>query len=107
MGRHGRVGVVVAVTALLAPLAATWGATSGAAPGPAPGAATGRQAAFARAAAEFGVPAPVLLAVGYEESRWEQHGGLPSTSGAHGVMGLVEVPAGAASARGDGAQPAG
>jgi N-acetyl-anhydromuramyl-L-alanine amidase AmpD len=49
------------------------------------------QQAFARAAREFGVPESVLLAVSYNVSRWEQHNGRPSTTGAYGVMGLVDL----------------
>jgi hypothetical protein len=101
MGRQRRFGVVLAATALLSPLVA--GVAHGAAPPPAPS----RQAAFAQAAAESGVPAAVLLAVGYSQSRWEQHAGAPSTTGGYGVMGLVEVPADAVPAKGDGAQAAG
>lgn len=50
------------------------------------------QADFAAAAKEFGVPEPVLLAVGYNESRWEQHGGQPSAEGGYGIMHLTEIP---------------
>src|SRR5579884_1522143 len=35
------------------------------------------QAAFAAAAKEFSAPESILLAVSFEESRWEQHGGQP------------------------------
>ena len=58
------------------------------------------QAGFAAAAREFGVPENVLLAVSYNETRWESHQGHPSTSGAWGVMGLTEVPFDAVSRRG-------
>ena len=44
------------------------------------------------------MPRSLLLAVSYNESRWEQHGGRPSTSGGYGVMHLTDVPA--ADARG-------
>lgn len=54
-----------------------------------------RQEAFAAAAQEFGVPEQVLLATAYNESRWEQHAGRPSTTGAYGVMGLIDLPAAA------------
>lgn len=50
---------------------------------------TERQRAFAEAAAEFGVPVEVLLAVSYHESRWEHHGGRPSVAGGHGPMHLT------------------
>ncbi len=62
-----------------------------------------RQAQFASAAQEFGVPAPVLLAVSYQESLWEAHDGRPSTTGDYGPMALTDLPAGAPSAKGDGA----
>ncbi|GAA4217025.1 N-acetylmuramoyl-L-alanine amidase [Actinocatenispora rupis] len=64
-----------------------------------------RQAAFTAAAREFGVPAPVLLAVSYQETRWEAHGGAPSTSGAYGPMALTDVPRSALGQRGDGTPP--
>ncbi len=50
------------------------------------------QQAFSRASEEFGVPRSVLLSVSYNETRWEQHHGQPSTSGAYGVMALTDVP---------------
>lgn len=50
------------------------------------------QDAYEWAAKEFGVPVSVLLAVSYDESRWEQHPGQPSTSGGYGVMHLTDVP---------------
>src|SRR5919108_4929891 len=61
---------------------------------PAPAAQTGAislQDAFAAAAREFGVPESVLLAVSYNVSRWELHGGAPSTSGGYGPMHLTDV----------------
>lgn len=80
-------------------------------------ASSARQRDFAAAAAEYHVPAPVLLAVAYQESGWDDHAGLPSTSGGYGPMHLTDLtasmmaggPAGAAG-RGDlaamAAQPA-
>ena len=50
------------------------------------------QAVFERAAGISGVPADVLLGVGYLSSRWSQHAGVPSTSGGYGVMHLTDVP---------------
>src|SRR5439155_15261900 len=50
------------------------------------------QYAFDWAAKEFTVPVSVLLAVGYDETRWEQHGGEPSTAGGYGIMQLTDVP---------------
>jgi len=55
-----------------------------------------RMAEFTSAAREFGVPARVLLAVGYNESRWQGHRG-PSADGGYGLMDLTarSFPAGA------------
>lgn len=61
-----------------------------------------RQAQFASAAREFGVPESVLLALSYNESRWEAHHGTPSTTGAYGPMALTDVPATGLTAKGDG-----
>src|SRR5689334_6595406 len=69
---------------------------------PPPPAPTARSAQFAAAAREFGVPADLLAAVSYQESRWDAHGGRPSTSGTYGPMGLSDVPASALADRGDG-----
>jgi hypothetical protein len=61
------------------------------------------QSAFARAAREFGVPPSVLLAVAYNESRWDTHNGQPSTAGGYGPMHLVDLSnARLDDARGDG-----
>ncbi|GAA1069767.1 N-acetylmuramoyl-L-alanine amidase [Kitasatospora nipponensis] len=49
------------------------------------------QRQFASAAAEFGVPQAVLLALSYQETRWEDHHGEPSTTGNYGVLGLTQV----------------
>ena len=46
--------------------------------------------AFARAAQEFSVPEAVLLAVSYEQSRWDAHDGLPSVAGGFGPMHLTD-----------------
>ncbi|MGK4578929.1 N-acetylmuramoyl-L-alanine amidase [Kitasatospora sp. HPMI-4] len=46
---------------------------------------------FAAAAREFGVPQPVLLALAYQQTRWESHRGRPSTTGNYGVLGLTQV----------------
>jgi N-acetyl-anhydromuramyl-L-alanine amidase AmpD len=79
-------------------------------------AAGARQAEFAAAAAEFGVPASVLLAVSYNESQWDFHGGAPSFSGGYGLTNLTDVtadilaaqhvPAGSSRATGQLAAPA-
>ncbi|MCA1222783.1 N-acetylmuramoyl-L-alanine amidase [Streptomyces sp. 8L] len=52
---------------------------------------TALQAQFDRAAREFGVPRSVLMAVSYQSSLWESHGGEPSTTGSYNVMGLTRV----------------
>ncbi|MCX4744105.1 N-acetylmuramoyl-L-alanine amidase [Kitasatospora sp. NBC_01287] len=49
------------------------------------------QRQFAAAATEFGVPRSVLLALAYQESRWESHQGRPSTTGNYGVFGLTDA----------------
>ncbi len=54
-------------------------------------AAGSRQQAFAAASEAAGVPAPVLLAVSYQESRWDDHGGHPSTSGGYGPLHLTDL----------------
>ncbi|WP_235032353.1 N-acetylmuramoyl-L-alanine amidase [Actinacidiphila yanglinensis] len=46
---------------------------------------------FAAAAAEYHVPAGVLMAVAYHQSLWDSHDGLPSTTGNYNVMGLTHV----------------
>nr|WP_308407836.1 peptidoglycan recognition family protein [Streptomyces somaliensis] len=87
---HGIASVVAVAT--------TAGALAVASPGVpgAPAAATAApgtelQARFEEAAREFGVPASVLMAVAYRQTRWESHGGRPSTTGAYNVMGLTRV----------------
>lgn len=49
------------------------------------------QSQFANAAREFDVPQSVLMAVSYQQTRWESHDGEPSTTGAYNVMGLTKV----------------
>ncbi|MFH9721669.1 N-acetylmuramoyl-L-alanine amidase [Streptomyces sp. NPDC017254] len=49
------------------------------------------QTQFANAAREFDVPQSVLMAVSYQQTRWESHDGEPSTTGAYNVMGLTKV----------------
>ncbi|MFD4553697.1 N-acetylmuramoyl-L-alanine amidase [Streptomyces sp. NPDC058469] len=66
-----------------------------------------RQSSFTDAAEEFGVPLPVLLAVSYQESQWDDHDGHYNTSGGYGPMNLTDVTAamvsgGAAGAAGRG-----
>src|SRR6266508_6631235 len=52
---------------------------------------TALQAAFDAAAREAGVPERVLLAVSYNLSRWEDHGGAPSFAGGYGLMHLTQL----------------
>lgn len=47
------------------------------------------QESFASAAREWRVPEPLLLAVAYNVSRWEDHGGAPSVAGGYGPMHLL------------------
>ncbi|WP_343804274.1 N-acetylmuramoyl-L-alanine amidase [Bacillus carboniphilus] len=48
------------------------------------------QKAFEKASEEFGVPQSVLMAVAYNQSRWDQHKGH-SEVGGYGVMNLVHL----------------
>ncbi|MEO3870430.1 N-acetylmuramoyl-L-alanine amidase [Nonomuraea sp. B12E4] len=73
-----------------------------------------RQQDFAAAAAEFQVPASVLLGVSYLESRWDAHAGRPSSDAGFGPMHLTDAAAfttanhhseGAEDARGDDSRP--
>lgn len=57
----------------------------------APSGPTARQQDFVAAAAMYHVPAQVLLAVAYQESRWEAHAGRISTGGGYGPMHLTDV----------------
>ena len=82
-------------TALLAAAAVTLSlavAAPGAAADPGPADAQ-RQQAFTSAAAEFGVPESVLLAVSFVESRWDFNAGTPSVSAGFGPMHLTDVAA--------------
>ncbi|WP_049571747.1 N-acetylmuramoyl-L-alanine amidase [Streptomyces sp. SBT349] len=49
-------------------------------------------AAFSEAAAEYEVPRDLLVAVGYGETRLDDHDGLPSQARGYGVMHLVSNP---------------
>ena len=51
----------------------------------------GRQHAFSAASRTYGVPTAVLLGVSYLESRWDDHGSSPSTSGGYGPMHLTNL----------------
>lgn len=69
-------------------------------------AASSRQQQFAAAAQEFHVPAALLLAVSYNESRWMTHGGTPSVDNGYGLMDLrTKVAANPTDGRGDPAHP--
>ncbi|GAA1715644.1 N-acetylmuramoyl-L-alanine amidase [Isoptericola hypogeus] len=108
----------LAVAGLLIPLVAAPAFTAGAGPSAAPPAsvdcdavvaAPDREGAFAAASDATGVPADLLKAVSWMESRWDQHAGVPSTDGGYGVFNLAdhvtEVPDGAGkdATAGDGA----
>ncbi|WP_052442988.1 N-acetylmuramoyl-L-alanine amidase [Streptacidiphilus neutrinimicus] len=100
-------GVVLAVGALVVGAVAEAAPNRGGVKGPTPTAApavgslawpgvparpsTALQHDFTEAAAEFHVPVQILLAVSYEETLWESHGGRPSTTGNYNVMGLTQV----------------
>ncbi|MGA5421763.1 N-acetylmuramoyl-L-alanine amidase [Streptomyces lavendulocolor] len=103
---------MVASVALLLPLVSAAPPATAGRP-PAQGAL---QDDFAAAAAEYGVPRSVLLAVSYLQSRWDGHGGAPSVTGGYGPMHLTDARAALASAphhshgaedpRGDASRPA-
>jgi N-acetyl-anhydromuramyl-L-alanine amidase AmpD len=63
-------------------------------------------ALFRAAAREFRVPAGLLLAISYNQTRWER-GNSPSVDGGYGLMDLTAPVAPAASGRGDPARPTG
>ncbi|WP_052441782.1 N-acetylmuramoyl-L-alanine amidase [Streptacidiphilus anmyonensis] len=100
-------GVVLAAGALVVGAVAEAAPNRGGVKGPTPTAApavgslawpgvparpsTALQHDFTEAAAEFHVPLQVLMAVSYEETLWESHGGRPSTTGNFNVMGLTQV----------------
>ncbi|GAA3220005.1 N-acetylmuramoyl-L-alanine amidase [Dactylosporangium siamense] len=75
-----------AVVLLAGVLVAGSAATAHAAP------VDGLNAAFAKAAAESGVPRDLLVAVGYGETRLDAHGGKPSQANGFGVMHLASNP---------------
>ena len=85
--------ILAALAAVALPITLT-GVSSGgppaaAAPPPAPAAV--EASAYSAAAAKYGVPESVLLAVSYSESRWDDHRGAPSTSGGYGPMHLTAI----------------
>jgi N-acetyl-anhydromuramyl-L-alanine amidase AmpD len=58
-------------------------------PGPSSRSAGALMATYNAAAKEYGVPASILLSIGYNESRWEPHGSAPSADGGYGLMDLT------------------
>jgi hypothetical protein len=60
-----------------------------------------RMAEFRAAAQEFGVPVRLLLAISYNQSRWERESGVPSLNGGFGLMDLTARSLPADEARGD------
>ena len=52
---------------------------------------TARQRSFAGASRSYGVPVSVLLGVSFMQSRWDDHGSSPSTSGGFGPMHLTDA----------------
>ncbi|MDX2291540.1 MULTISPECIES: N-acetylmuramoyl-L-alanine amidase [Streptomyces] len=89
---YGAAAAVVA-TATIGTIAVASPGLLGTADDPKPGSTATLQEQFASAAAEFDVPQSVLMAVSYNQTRWESHDGLPSTTGAYNVMGLTDVDA--------------
>jgi N-acetylmuramoyl-L-alanine amidase-like protein len=71
-------------------------------PAPAPGS---RMALMNAAAREFGVPARLLLAISYDETRWARTGDSPSIDGGYGLMNLTAKSFPAVGGRGLTAQP--
>ena len=70
-------------------------------------AASGHRMALMRAAArEFGVPAGLLLAISYDQTRWARPGGSPSVDGGYGLMDLTARTFPTVDGRGDPAHPA-
>ena len=91
--RTHRLRIPLAITAAVAVSATGLALLAGADTTPA-AASTGSdrlQRQFAAAAAEFDVPQSILMALSYQQSRWESHHGEPSTTGNYNVMGLTQV----------------
>src|SRR6478735_6243144 len=87
-----RLRTMAAVAALALGTVTATVTTSAAAAAPTAGGGPGaRQQAFTAAATEFGVPAPLLEAVSYAQTRWEGHAGEHNTSGGYGPMNLVDA----------------
>jgi len=70
-------------------------------------AASARRMALMQAAArEFRVPVGLLLAISYDQTRWEPPGGSPSVDGGYGLMDLTARSFPTTDGRGDPAHPA-
>jgi hypothetical protein len=65
-----------------------------------------RMALMQAAAREFGVPVGLLLAISYDQTRWERPGDSPSVDGGYGLMDLTARTFPIADGRGDPAHPA-
>lgn len=79
-------GAAAAFASPVTPSAKSQGGSGGIVDGP-PSARL--MAEFTSAAKQFQVPVSLLLAVGYNESRWEPHGSSPSADGGYGIMDLT------------------
>ncbi|MEW1860797.1 N-acetylmuramoyl-L-alanine amidase [Streptomyces sp. NPDC088194] len=88
--RRRRAATLVAAMSLLAGLSVTAVTTTTAR---AADPQSTRQAEFTAAAAEFGVPAPVLEAVSFYETRWEDHAGQENAEAGYGPMNLTDLTA--------------
>ncbi|MFF1816881.1 N-acetylmuramoyl-L-alanine amidase [Kribbella sp. NPDC058245] len=84
--------ILAALVAVALPITVT-GVSSGGPPAAAapPDPAGVAASAYSVAAAKYGVPESVLLAVSYAESRWDDHQGASSSSGGYGPMHLTAV----------------
>uniref|UniRef100_UPI00374E1DF1 N-acetylmuramoyl-L-alanine amidase n=1 Tax=Streptomyces litchfieldiae TaxID=3075543 RepID=UPI00374E1DF1 len=83
--RYGVLGGALAAVLLLPAPPAAAAPAGRSAPGPV-------NAAFAEAAAAYQVPRDLIVAVGYSETRLDDHGGRPSHANGYGVMHLVSNP---------------
>src|SRR5215475_10951246 len=115
--RERRVRAAVRVTALVASLvtAVVMGLGSGGAGSaaalssharPAAAASERTMALMQAAAREFRVPVGLLLAISYDQTRWERPGGAPSVDGGYGLMDLTARTFPLTDGRGDPAHPA-
>jgi hypothetical protein len=85
--------ILAAFAAVALAITVTGVSSSGGPPAAAstPGPSATAAAAFSAAAAKYGVPESVLLAVSYAETRWDDHRGASSTDGGYGPMHLTAV----------------